>query len=470
MKKYHFIGVCGKGTGNLAVMLKSKGNIVTGSDEGFYEPMLGYLKSNDIPFYVGYKAENIPQDVDYIVIGKHAKLTPETNIEVAEAFKTKEKIISLPVAVNQLIEERETIICAGSFGKSTITSLASFVLDYSGKDPSYFIGAIPIDLETSGIIRNSKIFVLEGDEYPSANFDNSPKFLHYKPQNIILTSCEHDHLNVYPTLESYLKTYIDLVKITPSGGIFVYAKNGAHIEEKILPYASNLKCYSYALENADYTAENISYGQTTTFDLIKNGNKLITLETKLLGQHNIENILGVSAMLLEKKLVSLQELQNGIKNFHGVKGRLDKKKSNSQIPIYESYGSSYSKTKADISAIKLHFPEKNIINIFEPNTFSWRIKENLNWYTDVFDGCDFVYIFNPENHGKKNENELSTQEMVDHINKGNNTKAIWVKDKVYIYNNLKQNINKDSLILMTTSGALDNLPEELPQQDIDKWL
>ncbi len=456
--------MCGKAMGTLAVMLKNQGHIVTGSDEGFYDPMLSYLKEHDVHFITGHAAENIPADVDYIVIGKHAKLVSETNPEVAKAFETPEKVLSLPNVINGLTKDKDTIICCGSFGKSSITTITSFVLEHAGKDPSYFIGAVPIDLPDSGKLNNNNLFVLEGDEYPSSNWDTNAKFTHYNPKNVILTSCEHDHINVYPTLESYLEPFITLLKLIPDDGIFVYAKDGRHMNQVF----GNAHCtkISYGLDGcADYYAENIVYGEITTFDLHKNGEKITKIETILLGKHNIENIVGVSAMLLEKNLITAAELAAAIKVCHGVKGRLDRKASESQIPIVESFGSSYAKAKADITAVKLHYPNKKIISIFEPHTFGWRNRANLNWYTDVFDGVDTVYIFHPPTHGATDA-ELTLDEMVAEIKKSN-PNVFPVSNKEQVYELLKHDLNPDSLVLLTTSGSLDGLPEDLPKEIVN---
>ncbi len=460
--KYHFIGMCGKAMGTLAVMLQSMGHTVTGSDEGFYDPMLSYLREHNINFTTGHIAENIPKDVDYIVIGKHAKLIPETNPEVAEAFSNyKDKVKSLPEIINNLTQNKENIICVGSFGKSSITTLTSFVLEHAGVSPSYFIGAVPMDLPDSGKLTDSKIFVLEGDEYPSSNWDESAKFLHYNPTNVILSSCEHDHINVYTTIESYLKPFIELLKIIPNDGVLVYAYDGAHITDIL--ENTNCNIVSYGLNNsANYYAENINYGEVTNFDLYKNGELIINIETILLGQHSIENIVGVSAMLLEKNLVSPAQLQNAIKVFHGVKGRLDKKVSNSNIPIIESYGSSYAKAMADIDAVKLHYKGKKIIDIFEPHTFGWRNRGNLSWYTDLFKDIETVYIFNPLTHGATAD-QLTIAEMMAEIKK-TNPNVYPVTNKEQVYELLKRDLNPDSLILLTTSGALDGLPEDLPKE------
>lgn len=472
MSRYHFIGICGKAMGTLAVMLQSQGHTVTGSDEGFYEPMLSYLKSHHIDFTEGHAADNIPESVDYIIIGKHAKLVPETNPEVAAAFEIhKEKIRSLPEVLSDLCKDKEAIVCAGSFGKSTITTLSSFVLEHAGKKPSYFIGAVPVDLPDSGLLQNSNIFVLEGDEYPSSNWDYRAKFMHYHPRNIILTSCEHDHINAYPTLESYLEPFGDLVKILPADGLLVYAKHGAHIEKQILPFAA-CRTVSYGIDSdADYFAANIKFGPKTTFDIMKSDNlsehaqpePIAHIETMLLGVHSIENIVGVAAMMLEKGLLTGGEFAAAIKDFHGVKGRLDIKKTASNVTIIESFGSSHPKAIADIRAVRLHFPAKRTIVVFEPHTFGWRNRANLKWYEHIFDQVHFVYIFQPPTHGAGTHDQLSQEEIVAEVKK-NNPNVFPVQNKHDVYRLLREHLDEDSLVLLMTSGSLDGLPEELPKE------
>ena len=490
MANYHFIGMCGKAMGTLAVMLKSQGHNITGSDEGFYEPMLSYLTNHGIQFNTGHKKENIPNDVDYIVIGRHAKLVPESNEEVAYAFANyKDKIKSLPEVIDTLTKNKDNIICVGSFGKSSVTTLVSYILNKSNINPSYFIGAVPIDLPDSGVLTESNIFVLEGDEYPSSNWDDSAKFLHYNPKSVILTSCEHDHINVYPTLDSYLKPFINLLKLIPDDGLLVYANDGANIN-KVLKNVENDKAikfrmvsYSFSaqgqsfnkeglsLGHTHYYADNIVYEEITSFDLYKNNTCITNIKTKLLGKHNIENIVGCCAIVLENGLVSSNNISQIIQEFNGVSGRLDKKTSDNaeslanKIPIIESYGSSYAKARADIDAIKLHYSNKKIIVIFEPHTFGWRNRENLNWYNDIFLDVDMVYLLNPPLHGSSTHAQLSGEEILKQI-KNSCVNTVLVNTNNDVTTDIKNHIDKDSLILLITSGSILGLRETLPEMKI----
>lgn len=224
--KAHFIGICGAGMSATAKLLKEAGWGISGSDEGFYPPISIYLEKNNLPCTPSYSANNIPDDANIIVIGKHAKLVPEENEEVMAAFASGKPIKSFPEVLHQLTAETKNFIIAGSFGKSTCASLAAWILTHAGKDPSYFIGAVPLDLPTNAHLGKGDTFILEGDEYPSANWDKRSKFLLYNAQTVLLTSAEHDHLNVFPTLESYLEPYVELGLQLPPEAIFVACLDG----------------------------------------------------------------------------------------------------------------------------------------------------------------------------------------------------------------------------------------------------
>ncbi len=460
MKKVHFIGICGKGMAGLAVMLKNQGSIISGSDQGFYDPVYTYLCENNISFEAGHKKENIPADADCIIIGKHAKLVPESNEEVKWAFESGIPIKSFPEIIQELTKNTDNIVVAGSFGKSTCATLLAWCLLEAGQDPSYFIGAVPYGFESSTHSGKDSTFILEGDEYPSANWDPTSKFLYYNPKIILLTSGEHDHLNVFPTLESYLAPFKKLVGLLDDENLIVACLTGAHIDNILEQTQAKIVTYSLENPDADWYAENIHYGIETTFTLVHEGEEITELTTTLLGKHNIENIIGCGALLLEKKLLTPRELQKGIASFMGVKGRLDRKEANASVLVYEGFGSSQAKLASTFEAIRLAYPDKKIIAVFEPHTFSWRNKAALPWYETVFDDADSVLVFEPPAHGKTAD-QLTLDEIVAKISER--------KSKVYPFHNSEEGLQKisqitqkDDIILLVTSGDLGGIIPQVP--------
>ena len=460
-KKVHFIGICGKGMAGLAIILREKGFIVSGSDEGFYDPLYSYLVEQKINFIDGYKKENIPNDVSLIVIGKHAKLVAQTNEEVAAAYEMGVPVKSFPEVIDDLTKETDNTVVCGSFGKSSCTAFLVWTLLYTKKDPSYFIGALPYNFKNTAHQGIDKTFILEGDEYPSSNTDATSKFLYYNPKTVLLTSCEHDHINVFPTLADYLQPFEKLTNLLKDNDLLIKNLNGANIEDVTKNVIAKQVTYSLSDEKANYYARNISYGEKTVFDLYNNGNKLCTLETNQLGSYMVENIVGCGALLLEKKLVSIEQLQKACELFLGVAGRMDKKENTSSVLVYEAFGSSQSKLASSFEALKLHFPNKKIIALFEPHTFSWRNKNALSWYTHTFDDAKHVLVFEPPSHGANND-QLSLDEIVSKIRENH--------DSVFPFHNsnegleiLKNIVQKDDIVLLVTSGDLGGIIPQVPK-------
>src|SRR5262249_50795046 len=193
------------------------------------------------------------------------------------------------------------------------------------------------------------------DEYPASNWDDRSKFLLYNAQNVLLTSATHDHINVFPTHAEYLASFKTLLGSLPANGLLVVNSHEPHARS----LADNVSCAIafYALDDkSHWHAANIERSAETSFDLMRGSEKIIRLSTRMLGDHNIENCVGVSAMLLEKKLLTRPELHAGMRTFEGVKRRMELLSPASKLPGYEGFGSSYEKARSALAATKLRFP------------------------------------------------------------------------------------------------------------------
>jgi UDP-N-acetylmuramate: L-alanyl-gamma-D-glutamyl-meso-diaminopimelate ligase len=411
--KAHFIGIAGIGMAATALLLREQGWSVTGSDEGFYPPASEILPRAGINVSSPHAAANVPADVDAIVIGKHAKLTQD-NPEVAAAFASGKPILSFPDVLAQVTRNRDRIVVAGSYGKSTTASLLAWVLVHAGKRPGYFLGAVPKNMPSNAALGGDAPFILEGDEYPSSNTDPRAKFLHYAPQSLLLTSAVHDHVNVFPTHADYLAPFQQLVADLPSSGLLVACADEPHAITLARAAPSRVVTYGLSDANAAYRAENIVYGEESAFDLIGPGLRQ-PMTTTQLGAHNIQNMIGAAALLLEKALATPREIAAAFASYHGIIRRLDKLTTRSSIPVYEGFGSSREKSRAAIDAIRLHFPEKRLVIVFEPYTFSWRSRDTLFWYDTVFDGASEVLVYQPPEHGAASHNQVSQEEIVERI-------------------------------------------------------
>lgn len=460
-KKAHFIGIAGKGMSATALLLREAGWEITGSDEGFYPPVSDYLVKAGITFSNGYKKENIPTDADVIVIGKNAKLIPESNEEVKAAFASGKTVKSFPDILEELTTNTDTIVVAGSYGKSTSTALAAWCLKHAGKDPSYFIGEIAKDFDAHAHQGKGSVFVLEGDEYPASNWDERSKFLHYNPGSVLLTSAVHDHVNVFPTHEEYLAPFKTLMNTVRGEGLVV-ANADEQFAKAVAEGFSGTKVW-YGMHSKDsWHPENIAYGMPTTFDLMKGSGKVATLSTTLLGAHNVENIVGVSAMLLEKGLVTPEELVAAVAEFKGVKRRMELLTKNSKVPVLEGFGSSVEKALSAIAAMKLHYPTRRLMVVFEPHTFTWRNRDAIAQYDRAFAGAARVYIYEPATQGAATHAQLTQEEIIARV-RAAGVDAVSIQDPKAAVEKIVSELDENDAVLLLSSGNLDGMVETIPR-------
>lgn len=453
--------MCGIGMAGTARLLQLDGWEISGSDSEFYPPASEYLKRHGLLCNNGYRSENIPKDAELIVIGKNVKLVPEENEEVRAAFESGKTVRSFPEVLENLTCNTRNIVVVGSYGKSTCTALLAHCLEHAGKDPSYFIGALL--LNNNEMVRRGKsdIFVLEGDEYPSSNWDVTSKFLHYNPHSVLLTSVEHDHVNVFPTHGEYILPFNTLLSLLPQEGLLVACADEP--TSLALAHTHSGITILYGLEHPEsvWSACDIAYGRETMFTLLENKEPVVKLTTTLLGKHNIQNIVGVAALLLKQKLITPEELAATIRTFSGIQRRLDLKTENSSVPVYEGFGSSYKKARAAIEALGLHYPDRRLVIIFEPHTFSWRNRDTLYWYDDVFRDSGVVLVYEPAQQGALTHKQLTQEEIVKQIEKSG-TSVYGINNAQEGLTYLKENLTKDDIVLMLTSGALGGLITSVP--------
>ncbi|OGG79499.1 hypothetical protein A3A39_04860 [Candidatus Kaiserbacteria bacterium RIFCSPLOWO2_01_FULL_54_13] len=459
-KRAHFIGIAGMGMSATAILLKEQGWQVSGSDAEAYPPATNQLERHGIPFATSYDPKNIPTDTNLIVIGKNAKLTRENNAEVQAAYESGIRIASFPELLGEIVEHREPIVVAGSYGKSTITSLIAWCLSRSGIDAGWFIGAAPEGMEPAHL-GTHLVFVIEGDEYPTSHDDSRPKFSHYQPHDALITAATHDHVNIYKTQEDFLKLFHAFVSILPNDGILALCAD--ELNAKALAAETKAQVIFYGLTpTATWRAERVRHGEQTTFDLMHVKQRVVALSTSLMGEHNVQNIVGASAILLEKKLITPEQLAEALKSFKGLARRLDQKTARSSIPAYEGFGSSREKLQAAIRALKVQYPDKRLVVVFEPHTFSWRNKKMLHWFDTAFEGARFVLLYKPAEQGAETHEQSTQKEMVERLlRSGVAVKPATSPDDAM--NILNGEIRKGDTILLSSSGPMDGLIEQIPQ-------
>lgn len=462
----HFIGICGAGMSAVAKLLRDSEWQVSGSDQGFYPPVSDFLTQEGLPCVTPHAPENIPADTSLIVIGKHAKLTPEHNEEVRRAFELqaqgKARIASYPDILNLLTQKTENIVVTGSYGKSTTTTLIAWTLHHGATDPSYFIGAIPIDFQANAHKGSGRYFVLEGDEYPSANWDSSPKFLHYNASTVVLTSCEHDHFNEFPTEADYLAPYQELVRRMSPENLLVACADGKLVDRAISEVKCRVVTYSGGDHpTADWFVSEVSGTETPQRFLIQRREAgtitlSIPITTKLLGEHNRQNIVGCVATLLESNALEIPQIQSALSAFRGIRRRLELKSEESSIYLYEDLSSSRPKAVAALHALRQNRPTSRIYAIFQPHTFSFRSRQALEWYPEMFAEADAVLVFSPpELRGLASGEMLSHEEIIGSIRAGNPIPVHVVRNAEDILDTLLPVLKAGDVAVFMTSGGME---------------
>jgi len=453
----YFLGIAGAGMSALASVLVSEGHRVSGSDGAVYPPVSAYLERLGIPYHRGFDAALVPADADLAIVGSSASLNLAENPELAEILRRGLPRYSFAEYLGLHTQGRENIVIAGSFGKSTLTALCAVLLREGGCDPGYFIGAVPLDLEATGHWGVDPQFLMEGDEYIVGGEDRRSKFELYHPSHVLISSLVHDHLNVFPTMESYEEPFAELIGLLPPEGLLVCANAYPALHR----LTAGREAVWYGLEPCDgYYAEGVTPGEVTRFDLRTPGGARIPIETELLGLHNVENLVGAAALLLELGLIDADALQRGARRFRGVARRLDKKTKTSRVPAYEGFGSSYEKARSAIEAIALHFPDRPQVVVFEPHALSWSDREALAWYDTVFAGVSRVLLLPPPAHatgeGKVAQGEIAARIAAAGI------PATAVSGREAVLADLEHSLMGNEVVLLLSSGPLDGLAEAAP--------
>jgi UDP-N-acetylmuramate: L-alanyl-gamma-D-glutamyl-meso-diaminopimelate ligase len=384
----HMMAICGTGMSAVAGLLKDAGYHVTGSDQNVYPPISDQLKKLNIPTMEGFRRENLTPRPDLVVVGN---VISKNNPEAAALLESDIPYDSYPGILQRLfLEQRHSIVIAGTHGKTTSSTLMAYVLDQYGLDPSFMVGGIPRNFPNNYKLGQGSHFVIEGDEYDTAFFDKGPKFLHYAPKTIMLTSIEYDHADIYPNLESIRQAFRQLIALLPENGCLAACIDQPEVA-KILTGVSSGRIIPYGLgPGAEVTARNISYSPSgVDFDLIIAGQSAghRRLHSPLPGRHNLLNLLGVCALVWSLNL-PLQTLADCLPGFGGVKRRQELLADTHGVRVIDDFAHHPTAIAETIMAIRSQYPARRIWAIFEPRSNTTR--------RSVFQR-DFVEAFTHEN-------------------------------------------------------------------------
>jgi UDP-N-acetylmuramate: L-alanyl-gamma-D-glutamyl-meso-diaminopimelate ligase len=455
----HLMGICGTAMASLAGLLKDRGYKVTGSDLNPYPPMSTQLESLGIQIAKPYKKENLHPNPDFVIVGN---VIPATNEEAMEMVQLDLPYCSLPEAMGEvIIEARDSYVISGTHGKTTTTSLMSWVAESCGLKPGFLIGGIPKNFSQSFRNPTANTFVIEGDEYDTAYFDKVPKFIHYKPKNVILTSVEFDHADIYKDFDAVKAAFLKLMKLIPLNGSLVFWGDDVNVRS-IADTCSVAKKFSYGFkEHNDYFVKTLNETEIeTTFAVYLNNNIIAEFTTPMVGRYNILN---ATAVIAQSHILNLdmEKVKTAIKSFQGVKRRQEILGEYSGVLLIEDFAHHPTAVKETVKAIQNKYKNRRVYSVFEPRSATSRRKVFQKDYVEAFSEAHEILIAQAFDQGKITDQErFSTDELIhDLAMMGKSAKLFKSADQIVA--DLKQRTQKGDIVLIMSNGGFDGIYDKL---------
>ncbi len=410
--RIYLIGVCGTAMATLAAMLKHKGFDVSGSDQDVYPPMSDFLASEGVPALGGYAADHITGDLDLVVVGNAIS---RGNVELEEVLDRKIRYCSLPEAIREhFLWGARSIVIAGTHGKTTTTSLTGWLLTHGGVDPSVLVGGIARNFGEHGSsyrVGGGRDFVIEGDEYDSAFFDKTAKFLKYLPDIAVVNNVEFDHADIYEDFDAVALAFRRLVRLVPRKGLLLVGTDSQGARALVGSAVSRVQTFGTD-DDAEWQAHDIEpIGDGTRFRVRKHGAPWGTFEVPLVGVHNVRNALAAVAVAAEVG-ISDERIAEGLRTFAGVRRRLEVVGVADGVTVYDDFAHHPTAVAETLSALRAANPAARIWAVFEPRSASSCRRVFQDAFAKAFTGADEV-VFAPIFRSSLPENErLSVSELV----------------------------------------------------------
>lgn len=425
---------------NLAIALKKKGYDVTGSDDEIFEPSRTRLsKYGLLPLKEGWHPESITTDIDTIILGMHAKAD---NPELLKARELGLEILSFPEYLYEQTKDKKRIVVAGSHGKTTTTAMIMHVFKKLGVKFDYMVGSIIDGFETMvGLSDDSKVAVLEGDEYLTSALDKRPKFHLYMPDIAILNGIAWDHKNVFPTYENYIEQFRIFVSKISDGGSLIYFDGDNEVKKVALEADNRIKKVPYQVHGYFQNKQGF-FGATH--------NRVVPL--KIFGEHNMQNLSAAKEACLAAG-VSEDDFYEAIQSFEGTSKRLQKLSENEKGIVYLDFAHSPSKVKATVEAVKMRYAGRDIVACLELHTYSSLSSDFLPLYKGTLQDATYAFVyFNPHAIALKKLAQLNR----DDVKKAFGGNDIEVFDNATdLFSAIQNKVYSNPVYLMMSSGDFD---------------
>ncbi|HLE21363.1 MAG TPA: UDP-N-acetylmuramate:L-alanyl-gamma-D-glutamyl-meso-diaminopimelate ligase [Vicinamibacteria bacterium] len=459
--RIHLLGICGTAMASLAGMLHEKGYRVSGSDQDVYPPMSEMLDRLGITVHSPYRPENLAPDLDLVVVGNAIS---RGNPELEEVLDRGLPFASMPEVTKELfLRSRRSVVVAGTHGKTTTTSLMSWVLQRSKRDPSFLVGGIPLNFGKSYRLGEGECFVIEGDEYDTAYFDKGPKFLHYLPQLVVLGNVEYDHADIYPDLDSVAVAFRRLVNLIPRRGSLLVGA-GSPLAMDIAKGAF-CRVESFALEApATWQARAVRVdGNGSRFEVWKDGNRYGEMAGPFWGGAALTNALAVVATAQHLGL-GAEEIAPGLSSFRGVARRLEVRGEEGGVMVVDDFAHHPTAIRQTVESARLRWPQRRLWAIFEPRSYTARSQVFQRAFAEALGAADAVILAGVYSSSRlPAEKELSEERVVEDLRRLG-VEAWFIPEVKEIVSFLTERLRADDVVLGMSNGAFGGFHEMLLQR------
>ena len=444
----------------LAGILKELGHQVTGSDEHVYPPMSTFLEGLGIHIQNGYQPANLESRPDMVVVGNVIR---RENLEAQAVEELGLPRISLPEALNRfLVGGRQSLVVAGTHGKTTTTALLAWLLFAAGRDPGFMVGGLAKNFASNYRLGQGPYVVLEGDEYDTAYFDKQPKFIHFQPEIAILTSVEFDHADIYQDLDKVITAFESfLTRMPPASRLLAWGD--APLVRQVCE-KSACAVHFYGLEEgAAWRAVDLAPAAGGMhFSVLRDEKMWGSFWTPLLGAHNILNSLAALAACAEAGLEP-QELAPALESFQGVKRRLETVGEYRGILVLDDFAHHPTAVAATLAAVRQGYPDRRLVAVFEPRTNTSRRSIFQEPYAQAFDAADLVIVREPPDLWKVPEGERFSSAHLAADLTARGKQAFSFPDTDLLLEGLLPLLKPGDLALIMSNGDFDHLIPRLCQ-------
>ena len=455
--RIHLIGVCGTAMATLAALLKTKGYDVRGSDQGIYPPMSDFLMQQGITLLQGYRAEHITADLDLVIVGNAIS---RGNPELEEVLDRKIRYCSLPEAIrDHFLWKSRSVVITGTHGKTTTTALAAWLLSDGGTDPSVLIGGIAENFDSSFRVGGGREFVIEGDEYDSAFFDKTAKFLKYLPDIAVVGNIEYDHADIYPDLDAIRLTFTRFVNLIPRRGLLLLGADNA--EALALRLRAHCRVETFGLsDGVDWQAHVLKVASgSTTFSVRRGGTPSGTFELPLLGAYNVRNALAAIAVGSAVGL-SIDTMAASLRGFKGVRRRLEHRGTVRGVAVYDDFAHHPTAIAETLAGVRSAFPNRQIWAIFEPRSATSCRRVFQSDFARAFADANRVILPAVFRSSLPEAERLSPELLVQEL-KSNGIDARYIPQTDDIVSTVARESRDGDLIVVMSNGGFDNIHQKL---------